>query len=160
LNELQKYFSRRQGLIDQYVKGDLTKSEYLAKSLEMVLALKEDPFRKPDTLEKFLFNYQYFNALAKEASSKGSPEAERFYRQKDAATLGALKILGFRGVAAYFIKVRSPSLKGRLFEITISGWQMILHSASPDILRRLREEGVFREGLRESLIDGYINQKY
>ncbi|MDR1537712.1 MAG: hypothetical protein LBU32_06905 [Clostridiales bacterium] len=170
LNQIQKYFRYRQGLIDQYVKGDMSKREYLAKNLDAVLSLRKDPFINADTLEKGLFNYQYFNALAKEAKASepgerpGEPvgwrRSDYYYEKKDKATLNVLKILGYKGVAAYFIRVRSPHLKGRLFEIIIEEYQMILHSANPLILKMLRDEGAFIEETRESVIDGYINQKY
>jgi hypothetical protein len=157
---MEQYFRDRQGLIDQYVKGDLSKSEYLKSNLEMVLALRDKPFQNADTLDKCLFNYQYFNALAKEAKPSDPYLADSYYRKKDKATLGALRILDYRNVTAYFIKVRSLGLKGKLFEIIIRERQMILHSANSEILACLRREGAFKEDMRESLIDGYINEKY
>ena len=71
-----------------------------------------------------------------------------------------LIVLDFRGVVAYFVKVRSRFLKGRLFEIVIEEENIILHSTSPLILRCLREEGVFQEESRKSLIDEYVNHRY
>ena len=160
LNEIQKYFRYRQSLIDQYVKGDMTKREYLNRNLEAVLALREKPFKIVDSLEKGLFNYQYFNALAKECKKTDPGSTNYYYSKKDTATLNVLHILDFHGVEAYFIWVRSPQLRGRLFEMIIKEYQMILHSANPDILEQLRREGVFSEEIRQSVIDGYINQKY
>ena len=160
LNEIQKYFKYRQGLIDQYVKGDMTKREYLSKNLDAVLGLRDKPFSIVDTLEKGLFNYQYYNALAKECKNTEPAKTDYYYSKKDRATLSVLRILDFRGVDAYFIRVRSPQLKGRLFEIIIQEYQMILHSANAGILERLRRERVFAEETRQSVIDGYINQKY
>ncbi|MDR3238992.1 MAG: hypothetical protein LBT44_02750 [Clostridiales bacterium] len=162
MNELQKYFLYRQSLIDQYVKGDMSKREYLARNLEAVLALKPEPFRRMDTLEKGLFNYQYYNALAKAAkdNNRASNSEDYYYAKKDKATLAVLRLIDYRGVTAYFIRVRSPRLKGRLFEMIIPEYQMILHSANAMILESLRGEGVFVEETRQSLIDGYINQKY
>ena len=160
MNEIQKYFKYRQGLIDQYVKGDMTKREYLSRNLDAVLALRDKPFSIVDSLEKGLFNYQYFNALAKECKNTDPAKADYYYSKKDRATLSVLRILDFQGAEAYYIRVRSPQLKGRLFEIVIREYQMILHSANPEILRKLREEGVFVEETRKSVIDGYINQKY
>ena len=160
LNEIQKYFKYRQGLIDQYVKGDMSKREYLSRNLDAVLALRDKPFNIVDSLEKGLFNYQYFNALAKECKNTDPAKTDYFYSKKDKATLSVLRILDFQGVEAYFIRVRSPQLKGRLFEIIIREYQMILHSASSLILDKLRNENVFREETRQSVIDGYINQKY
>jgi len=83
-----------------------------------------------------------------------------YYSRKDRATLTALRMLDFRGVVAYFVKVRSRFLKGRLFEIVIEEENIILHSTSPLILRCLREEGVFQEESRKSLIDEYVNHRY
>ena len=160
LNEIQKYFKYRQGLIDQYVKGDMTKREYLSRNLDAVLALRDKPFSIVDSPEKGLFNYQYFNALAKECKNIDPAKTEYYYAKKDKATLSVLRNLDFQGVEAYFIRVRSPQLRGRLFEIIIQEYQMILHSANSGILERLRHENVFKEEMRKSVIDGYINQKY
>ena len=46
MNALQEYFNYRQALIDQYLKGDMTKSEYLAQNFQAVLNLKDKPFKK------------------------------------------------------------------------------------------------------------------
>lgn len=162
----------RQGLINQYIKGDLTKSEYLSYNLDAVLSLDIKPFKNIDTVEKGLFNYQYYNAMAKNSRVKSSgfddyelkreslEQAEFFYQKKDAATLKVLSLLDYNNISAYFIVVRSKHLKGKLFEIIINKYEMILHSKSEIILERLRNERVFIEETRTSLIDGYINQKY
>ena len=171
LNAIQKYFKYRQSLIDQYVKGDMTKQEYLDGNLEAVLSLQIRPFQNVDTVEKGLFNYQYYNAMAKEAAMTAHraagdgrldllARAGEYYDKKDRATLKVLRLLDFQRAQAYFIKTRSSQLSGKLYEIVIEDYQMILHSTSPVILRALREESVFSEGVRQSLIDGYINQKY
>ena len=55
----------------------------------------------------------------------------------------------YKGVEAYFIKVRSKELKGKLFEIVLKDYNIILHSTNELILKRLREEEVFSEGSRE-----------
>lgn len=172
MNAIGKYFKYRQSLIDQYVKGDMTKSEYLAKNLDAVLSMSIGPFQNVDTVEKGLFNYHYYNALAKEASMQSHlyndknlghqyiDKSDYYYEKKDKNTLRVLRLLDFRGVDAYFIKVRSKFLKGKLFEIVLIDYEMILHSANPFILKRLKDESVFEETIKKSLIDGYINQKY
>jgi len=72
-----------------------------------------------------------------------------------------LEMLDYRGVEAYFVKVKSKALKGKLYEIVCKDcYGMILHSTNEVILNKLREEGVFTEGTRTSLIDGYVNQRY
>ena len=162
MNAIQKYFKYRQSLIDQYAKGDMTKREYIQKNYEEVVYGDIGPFRNMDTVEKALFNYQYYNALAKENKTISTTrdmdyELKRDYLEK---TLTALRMLDFRGVVAYFVKVRSRFLKGKLFEIVIEEENIILHSTSPLILNCLREEGVFQEESRKSLIDEYVNHRY
>ncbi len=56
LNALQKYFNYRQALIDQYIKGDMSKREYLERNLDAVLSLNIKPFKNADTVDKALFN--------------------------------------------------------------------------------------------------------
>jgi len=160
MNAIQKYFKYRQSLIDQYVKGDMSKNEYLSRNMSAVLSLNIEPFRNIDTVEKGLFNYQYYNAMAKDVKKEDIERAMEFYRMKDRSTVTVLKLLDFTNISAYYIKVRSRNLKGRLVEILIHEHQMILHTASPSIVKMLGEEGMLRDGTQTSVIDGYINQKY
>lgn len=173
MNAIQKYFKYRQSLIDQYAKGDMTKREYLQRNYEAVVYGDIGPFHNMDTLEKALFNYQYYNALAKEMKSISTTrdmeyelkqdyleKSNYYYTKKDKATLRALRILDFQGVEAYFIKIRSRFLKGKLFEILIEEENIVLHSTSTLILNCLREEGVFFEESRKSVIDDYVNRRY
>ena len=172
MNKIQKYFAYRQSLIDQYIMGDMTKSEYLERNFDAVLALKREPFQHLDNVDKCLFNYQFFNAHAKEAkmmaSSSVNPkhkdqylkEADYYYLKKDAATLKALELMDFTGIEGYYIKVRSKQMKGRLFEINLLEENMILHSMNEGILNRLVNEGAFLTGTKVSKADMYINQKY
>jgi len=172
MNKIQKYFEYRQSLIDQYIMGDMTKSEYLERNFDAVLGLRREPFKYMDNIDKCLFNYQFFNAHAKEAkmlaSAASNPkqkaqhlrEVDFYYARKDAATLKALELLDFAGISAYFIKVRSKHMKYKLFEIKLDEPSTILHSMNEDILKRLRNEGVFSDETRISQADMYINQKY
>lgn len=45
MNALQEYFNYRQALIEQYLKGDMTKREYLAQNFQAVLNLKDKPLK-------------------------------------------------------------------------------------------------------------------
>ena len=115
MNAIQKYFKYRQSLIDQYAKGDMTKREYLQRNYEAVIYGDIGPFRNMDTLEKALFNYQYYNALAKEMKTISTTrdmdyelkrdymeKSNYYYSKKDKATLTALRMLDYKGVVAYF----------------------------------------------------------
>lgn len=173
MNAIQKYFKYRQSLIDQYLKGDMTKREYLQRNYEAVVYGDIRPFRNMDTVDKALFNYQYYNALAKEMKTISTTKdmdgilkhdyqekSNYYYNKKDRATLQVLRLLDYQGVEAYFIKMRSKYLKGKLFEIVIAEENIILHSTSTLILKCLRDEFVFHEESRISLIDEYVNHRY
>ena len=173
MNAIQKYFRYRQALIDQYVKGDMSKREYLQANYDAVINNDIEPFNNIDTVEKGLYNYQYYNALAKQMKAVSTQRdldyemkkyyienSNYYYNKKDRATMRVLQLLDYRGVKAYFVSVKSKNLKGKLFEIVISDYSMILHSTSTFILNKLREEEVFEEVTKKSLIDGYINQRY
>lgn len=176
MNKMQKYFRYRQSLIDQYLKGDMTKREYLNKNYDAVINNDIGPFTILDSVDKCLYNYQYYNALAKENKSISShydmeyelkkdfrEKSNYYYHKKDMATRQVLKLLDYKNVEAYFVKVKSHALKGKLFEIVCRDYDiydMILHSTNTGILNSLREEGVFVEGSRVSLIDGYVNARY
>ncbi len=176
MNQLQKYFRYRQALIDQYLKGDMTKREYLQANYDAVIGSDFGPFTILDSVEKCLFNYQYYNALAKENRSISMHEdmetalkrqyqsqSDYYYRKKDQATQKALALIDYCDVEAYLVKVKSRALKGKLFEIVCRSdalYGMILHSTNDRLRQRLEEEGVFLEGSRLSLIDAYVNQRY
>ncbi|MCD8158480.1 MAG: hypothetical protein LUD77_06195 [Clostridiales bacterium] len=173
MNALQKYFSYRQSLINQYIKGDMKKEEYLESNFEAVLALRDKPFKYVDNIEKGLFNYQYYNSMAKACKMEQSSCSDReknilyydkinyYYDSKDKATMKILKLIDFQNIGAYFIKVRSKYLRGRLFEIILEDYEgIILHSQNEGILNKLREMGVFKEDSKKSVIDYYINSKY
>lgn len=169
MNALQKYFNYRQALIDQYIKGDMTKREYLDKNLDAVLSLNIKPFKNVDTVDKALFNYQYYNAMAKDCKMGAYGEYEYqfhektdyYYSQKDKATMRVLQLLDYSGVRAYHISVRSKELKNKLFEIILTEYNnVILHSTNKIIKNRLMDEGCFESGTKKSLIDYYINHRY
>ncbi len=176
MNNMQRYFMYRQSLIDQYLKGDMTKREYLQKNYDMVVNNDIGPFKILDSVDKCLYNYQYYNALAKENKTISTisdmdyelkrdyqEKSNYYYHKKDIATRQVLKLLKYKNIEAYFVKVRSKALKGKLFEIVCKDYgiyDMILHSTDTAILNSLREEGVFSEESRVSLIDGYVNARY
>ena len=152
MNKIQKYFVYRQSLIEQYLKGDMTKREYLKMNYNAVIHNDIGPFKYIDTVEKGLYNYQYYNALAKEMKSMSgrnidydakydyNQQAEYYYSKKDKATMKVLKMLDYKNVEAYFVKVKSHNLKGKLYEIVCADcYKMILHSTKAKILQHLRE---------------------
>ena len=105
--------------------------------------------------------------------------AVQYYYEKDKATMTILKLLDYKNIDAYFVKVRSRKLKNKLFEIVIrdpdvlmeintlslrydgmESYDLVLHSKNRIILKGLRSNGVFRDEKIKSLTDSYINQIY
>lgn len=172
-----KFFDNRDSLIIQYKNGDITKREFLTLNFEFIQKMQVKPFGKIDSFEKGIYNYQYYNALAKyyymiavdiKRKSKHQKyyktyvdKSNYYYAQKDKSTFKLLKFLEFRNIEAYYVKVQSKKLQDKLYEIVLKDYDYgILHSKSYWLLKVLREEGVFKEETKKSLIDSYINEKY
>lgn len=173
-NKFEEFILNRDSLIEQYSKGDLSKDEFIEANYRCINSLDIKPFQKIDNVKKALYNYQYYNVLAKyyqkrahDLSKKNGAredfleQSNYFYSKKDAVTMKLLTLIDFIGVEAYFVKVKSPSLKKRLFEIVLSEYDnIILHSINESILNKLKQENVFINEEKKSLVDSYINQKY
>lgn len=172
-----KFFKQRDSLIIQYGNGDMSKREFLEANFNSVQNMNIKPFARVDSYEKGMYNYQYFNVLAKyynmlskefkndfnhrEKYKEYRDNTNLYYGKKDQSTLKLLKYLNFQDIEGYFIKVESSFLNNKLYEIVLNNYDFaILHSKSEWLLRVLREERVFSETKKKSLIDGYINEKY
>jgi len=169
-----RFWQHRQSLIYQYNIGDIGKDEFIERNYEYIQSMNVSPYRRVDNFKKGMFNYQYYNVLAKyyqrkaSRSRKGS-DAQRdylaraglFYEKKDRATARMLELCGYTGVRAYFVRVHSQALRSTLYEIVFDEHPgIVLHSTDPGILESLRAAGVFAEGKRRSVVHDYINEKY
>lgn len=171
------FFDNRSSLIIQYANGDISKKEFLEYNFDFVQEMNVKPFTKVDSYEKGMYNYQYYNVLAKyynmlakdiRRSRKHDKYytyyknmANEYYQEKDRATLQLLRYLEFKNVEAYFIQVESRFLQDKLYEIVLLDYkEAIFHSKSYWLLKILKKEGVFIEGKKKSLIDEYINERY
>ncbi|MDO5725937.1 MAG: hypothetical protein Q4P29_06540 [Tissierellia bacterium] len=160
-----------------YNNGDISKKEFIEMNYDAVRRLSRDPFINVDSFEKGMFNYQYFNGLAKYYKMLAKElkpgrnfkryyneyitKANHFYYKKDCAALEVLKIIDFKNVEAYYIKVNSKKLDDELYEIVLKNFkEAIFHSKAKWLLKVLKEEGVFDNKKRKSLINEYINEKY
>lgn len=173
-NKFEQFLHNRQTLIDHYTKGDLSKEEFIEANYRCINALDIKPFQRIDNVKKAIYNYQYYNVLAKyyqkrahdlnnrnESKNDFLEQANYYYSKKDMVTEKLLKILDFSGIDAYFVKVKSPTLKNKLFEIVLKDYDnIILHSKNETILNLLMNENAFCNEERKSLVDSYINQKY
>lgn len=173
-DKFNQFLKHRDSLIDQYNKGDLTKEEFIERNYRCVIALGIKPFRIIDNVKKAIYNYQYFNTLAKYYQKKAHElpkshparadyfeTSQEFYDKKDMVTLSILKTLDYQNVHAYYVKTHSQNLKKRLIEIVLTDYDnLIFHSVSERVLDALISENVFEEGIKESLVSNYINKKY
>ncbi len=177
-NVFDDFFANRNTLIIQFENGDISKREFIEEHYYFIQRLKLKPFENGiDSFEKGIYNYQYYNMVAKYCYMKSKDKqlvtkhrsvakkfgyrANHYYKLKDKSTLKLLEHLEFENVEAYYIKVKSRALKDKLYEMVLTDYEsVILHSKSEYMLKRLKEEGVFIEDTRKSLIDSYINQKY
>lgn len=174
LNKFELFLKHRQSLIEQYSKGDLSKEEFIEQNYNTINSLGIEPFHKIDNVKKAIYNYQYYNVLAKYYQKRAHDLSKRhesrqdffeladyYYSKKDYVTEKLLKLLDFSGIEAYYVKVKSPNLKKKLFEIVVKEYDnFILHSKNEKILNMLKYENAFIDEERQSLVDDYINQKY
>ena len=173
----ETFFKRRSYLIKELENGNITKKQFLEHNYNLVRRANMRPFLRIDNYEMGMYNYQYYNVLAKyykmlAKESKNSKRSSRnykdyinkgnnYYNEKDKATLGLLEFLEFKNMEAYYIDMNSRSLKGELFEIVLLDHEeAIFHSKSKKILDILKENKVFDNRLRKSKIDEYINETY
>ncbi|NLK72410.1 MAG: hypothetical protein GX285_05290 [Clostridiales bacterium] len=173
-----KFFSNRESLIYQFKKGDLTKKEFIEEQYAFITRLDLKPFvRRIDSFEKGIYNYQYYNIMAKYSSMKSKdpkiiekhPEmiqmykekTNYFYRKKDETIIKLLRYLDYKNVEAYPIKVESNALKDRIFEIVLKDFNnTVLHSISKSVLEELKKENVYTDIRKNSIIEKYVNERY
>lgn len=161
----------------KFTNGDISKRQFLEYNFDLVRKTNLKPFLRVDSYEKGMFNYQYYNVLAKyynmmakevENTKKHQRyysyyfnKGNNYYHEKDRSTLSLLKFLEFQGVEAYYIEVESKFLRDKLYEIVLLDYkEAIFHSKAKWLLDELKEANVFIKDKKESLIDGYINEKY
>ncbi|KXG74084.1 DUF6648 family protein [Thermotalea metallivorans] len=176
-NVFDKFFKHRESLIRQFKKGDISKREFIEEHYAFIERLNLKPFQRIDSFEKGIYNYQYYNMLAKYSYMKAKDpkliqkhpaiakklleDADGYYRQKDKSALRLLEYLEFKNVEAYFVKVHSNNLKDKLFEIVLKDYEnVVFHSKSPWLMECLKEEGVWLEEKKRSVIESYINERY
>ncbi len=173
----ESFFADRSSLIVQFKNGDITKREFIENNYDIVTKMNIKPFLKIDSFEKGMYNYQYYNVMAKYFTTLAKEikntkkhqkyyvyylnKGNHYYHEKDNAALGLIRFIEFKNVEAYYVKVKSKSLQDKLFEVVLKDYkEAIFHSKAQWFLEILKEEGVFIEGMKPSLIDGYINETY
>lgn len=176
-NKLDLFENWRLDSIELLTEEKIDKDEFLDRNYEFILKLGLKPFSKIVLLEEAIYNYQYYNIMAKLANSKAFKcqnstkkkklysklinDRENYYYLKDLATCALLEIVGYENIDSYFINLKSKRLTGQIFEISVKCCKdLILHSKNKKILEELRRNNAFDEEIRESLIDSYVNKSY
>ncbi|RVU55186.1 DUF6648 family protein [Anaerosphaera multitolerans] len=176
-NFFEDFFKRRSYLIEKYSKGDITKGEFLKYNFDYFNSVNARPFLRIDSFEKGIYNYQYFNGLAKyykmlAKEVKNTKKRSRYYnyylnlgnkyyQKKDESVLTILELQNFTNIQSYYIKCDSNFLKNSLYEIVlIDKREAIFHSKADWLLNVLKEKKIFDDEIKTSLIEEYINEKY
>lgn len=171
-----KFYKRRSKLIEDYTRGEMSKREFIINNFQLAYQMS-GPYVKVDSFEKALFNYQYYNCMAKHYSMmasqcKKSKKSKRtynryfslgnsFYEKKDDVVYQILELLNYEFIQAYPIQTDSKRLDDKLFEIVaLKRKEAIFHSISPKIRKILCDKGLFDINKRPSLIAEYINDTY
>lgn len=176
-NKLNSFNTWRKDSIDLLSDKKIDKNEFLEKNYQYLKKLDLKPFSNISSILEAVYNYQYYNIMAKrsnylafnihnKAKKKKQYRAlinsrENFYYLKDLASLKLLELLDYNDIEAYFIKLNSKRLTGEIFEIVIKNHErLILHSKNKDILSKLVENNCFVNEVKESKIDSYVNKSY
>ncbi|MHC1723610.1 MAG: DUF6648 family protein [Aminipila sp.] len=172
-----EFFDNRDALIYKYQKGDLTKKEFIEEHYYFITRLNLKPFQRIDSFEKGIYNYQYYNAVAKYNTLRvrdkklieKHPDLVREienkikynYQKKDESVIKLLRYLDYENIEAYYIKSKSDYLNNKLIEIVLCDYDdVILHTINTGIVEELKREGVFEDIRKRSKIDNYVNKKY
>ena len=177
IEKLKQFETFRKESIDLLEESKVDKETFLSKNLSFLEKLNLKPFTTINTVNEALYNYHYYNLLAKKSNLDAQKvihnvrkkkiyikyinQRENYYHLKDMATLRLIEILKYENIESYYIILKSNRLKGEIFEIYVKNmYQAILHSKSKLNWEKLKEHEVFVDEERQSLIDSYVNKTY
>lgn len=172
---LKNFIKLRTELIEKLEAKSIDKQEFIIKNYEYFIRIAAKPFIKVDNIEKGIFNYQYYNSIAKfyvlekKLTSKFNRKKilslehkiNDMYDKKNQSILSCINIINYKNIDAYYIESSSNKLKNLLYEIVLLDYKYaIFHSTSSFIIQKLNENGIIVKSLQRSLIEDYINTKY
>lgn len=175
--KLEKFDNWRKEAIDLLTEGSIDKNEFLDLNYEYIRKLDLKPYSQIDNILEGIYNYQYYNILAKRSNNQANQylhnpkkkriyaryinDRENYYCLKDCTTRSIIKIVGYKNIQSYYIKLLSKRLTGKIFEIVLLDYdKMILHSKDESILQELKDHQVFDETIQLSKINEYVNRSY
>ena len=172
--QLEVFFKKRNDLISELSQGKIDKIAFLEKNYELIQNLNMKPLLNISSLEEGMYNYQYYNILAKFFKQKSQlysnnkkkqkkynenlMKSNNYYAEKDKYLFRMIDFLDKDSSEAYFIDMNSKRLNSSLFEIVVKDVEFaIFHSMNEKILEKLNEKNIFINETRISKIDDYVN---
>lgn len=172
--QLEVFFKKRNDLISELSQGKIDKISFLEKNYELIQNLNMKPLLNISSLEEGMYNYQYYNILAKYFKQKSQlysnnkkkqkkynenlMKSNNYYAEKDKYLFRMIDFLDKDSSEAYFIDMNSKRLNNSLFEIVVKDVEFaIFHSMNEKILEKLYEKNIFINETRISKIDDYVN---
>lgn len=172
--QLEVFFKKRNDLISELSQGKIDKIAFLEKNYELIQNLNMKPLLNISSLEEGMYNYQYYNILAKYFKQKSQlysnnkkkqkkynenlMKSNNYYAEKDKYLFRMIDFLDKDSSEAYFIDMNSKRLNNSLFEIVVKDVEFaIFHSMNEKILEKLYEKNIFINETRISKIDDYVN---
>lgn len=173
---LDVFFTRRNELIDRLEENQLSKKDFLLENYLLIENLNMKPFQDLNSIEKCMYNYQYYNVMAKyyrvkinqsfnTKKQKRTAEVNKnkisnYYIEKDKVILELLELVDKENIIAYPLIINSSRINN-LIEIVILNFERaILHSVNNEVVEKLKLKGVFDSTPRLSKIDNYVNSGY
>lgn len=169
---IKKFLKLREKYILNLLDGLLNKKEFLEKNYLLIFRLAMRPFLKIDSIEKCIYNYQYYNVLAKYYKKKSKTstgriskeydnKAKNYYIEKDKVTNIFIQLVDCEDIKAYYLIMESSRLDKKLIEIVFKKMNyVVLHTLDRDIIDNLLEREVLEDRPRISYIDHYVNCNY
>lgn len=172
--QLEIFFKRRNELIKELSIRKIDKISFLEKNYELIQNLNMKPLLNISSLEEGMYNYQYYNILAKFFKQKSIlysnnkkkqkkynenlMKSNNYYAEKDKYLLKMIDFLDEKTTESYFIDMNSKRLNNSLFEIVVKDVDFaIFHSMNIEILQKLKEKNIFIDEIRISKINDYVN---
>mgnify|MGYP006892961287 CR=1 FL=1 len=172
--QLEVFFKKRNDLISELSQGKIDKIAFLEKNYELIQNLNMKPLLNISSLEEGMYNYQYYNILAKFFKQKSQlysnnknkqkkynenlMKSNNYYAEKDKYLFRMIDFLDKDSSEAYFIDMNSKRLNSSLFEIVVKDVEFaIFHSMNEKILEKLNEKNIFVNETRISKINDYVN---
>lgn len=172
--QLEIFFKRRNELIEELSIRKIDKLSFLEKNYELIQNLNMKPLLNISSLEEGMYNYQYYNILAKFFKQKSIlysnnkkkqkkynenlMKSNNYYAEKDKYLLKMIDFLDEKTTESYFIDMNSKRLNNSLFEIVVKDVDFaIFHSMNIEILQKLKEKNIFIDEIRISKINDYVN---